>query len=318
MPVLPALQEMLDAIPDQTPLQRNSEGRRAVHAQIAEQLVRTPLELGSVTVEDQLVPVDGASIDVRIYRPTNLDSVPGAHMFVHGGGWWMGTLDQSDHLCANAAVKVGCVVVSVDHRKAPEHRFPTQVHDVDDALTWLVTDAERLGIDRDKISVGGQSSGANLVAAMTLLRREDGRSQPIAQVLEIGAFDLTLSQPSVHRFASGYLLSLDEYLLDLEAYIPPDQRTSPYASPALADDLGGLPPAYISTAEYDLLRDDGEMYARRLAAAGARVKFRQWEGHVHGSNTFINFLPEARLWQDSINGYLRGYHSDRTESQHRS
>jgi acetyl esterase len=254
---------------------------------------------------DRAVPADGGEILVRAYRALDSGaSVPG-HVYVHGGGWWLGTLEHRDRLCAARAVSTGCVVVSVAHRLAPEHRYPGPVEDVYAALRWVVANAPDLGIDGSRVSIGGDSSGANLAAAAALISRDRGGPALVAQVLEIPALDLTMSQPSIEEYAEGYALTRHDLAANIDHYCDRGQRGEPYASPALAADLSRLPPALIMTAEYDVLRDDGELYGRRLNEAGIPAGTICWSGHIHGSHEMTAVLPSARDWQATVESYLR-------------
>ncbi|MET1007281.1 MAG: alpha/beta hydrolase, partial [Propionibacteriaceae bacterium] len=217
------------------------------------------------------------------------------HLFLHGGSFWLGSVAEYEPLCRWYAATVGCVVVSVEYRLAPEFPYPTAVEDCYAALCWVAEHAEELEIDGDRVSVGGVSAGGNLAAVVSLLARDRGGPPIVLQVLEIPVTDLTMSQPSVDEFAEGHFLtkaSLQEaygfYLSD------PRSASDPYASPLLAADLAGLPPAFVLTCECDPLRDEGEAYARRLSEAGGTVQGYRVPGHVHGSLYLTRFLPSAR------------------------
>jgi acetyl esterase len=253
---------------------------------------------------DHQVAVEGGSITVRSYTPDLPGPLPG-HLYVHGGGWWLGELDHRDALCARLAVEARCTVISVAHRLAPEHRFPTPVHDCAAALRWVADHAGSLGVDGTRLSIGGDSSGANLAAATALLARDEGGPALLAQVLEIPALDLTMGQPSLNGSEEGALLRREDLAADIDRYCEAGDRRHPYASPLLAEDLAGLPEALIMTAEYDVLRDDGEAYGRRLVEAGVPAEVVCWEGHVHGSHEMTAVLESARRWQDRVAGFLR-------------
>ena len=251
-----------------------------------------------VDVADVEVAVDGGRITVRLYRPAGAGAVTSRlplHVYLHGGGWCVGSLADVDPRCRTTAARAGCVVASVDYRLAPENQFPVGLEDAYAALTWLVGNADELGIDPRRVSIGGESAGANLATVCCLLARDRGGPDIALQVLVVPATDATLSQPSVDEMADGYLLtrrSMEEFTA---AYLPAGaSRTDPLASPLHADDLTRLPPAVIHTAEYDPLRDEGEAYARRLADAGVAVRLRRLTGHVHHSFAFTRLLASAR------------------------
>jgi acetyl esterase len=310
MPVLPELGPMLARIneararlPDTSaPL---ADRRAVIHRGMDHQAAAASRPAPATTITDHEVKVDGGAITVRSYRPDLTGELP-CHVYVHGGGWWLGELRHRDAVCGYRAASVECVVVSVGYRLAPEHPFPTPVDDCYAALRWTNDNADRLQIDASRMSIGGDSSGANLAAATTLMARNHGGSPLLAQVLEIPVLDLTMSQPSVNEVTEGVPLTRSDLADQIDLYCAPEDRRNPYASPLLADDLTGLPPALIMTAEYDILRDDGEAYGRRLTQAGVSADVVQWAGHIHGSHVMTAMLESAREWQTQVAGFLRG------------
>jgi acetyl esterase len=310
LPVLPELEPMLARINEARSRTMDdtatlSQRREFIHHAMDQRAAAVSAAAPDVDRCDRTVPVDGGEVVVRVYRPVGAAGSLPAHVYVHGGGWWLGTLDHRDRLCASRAVNVGCVVVSVAHRLAPENRYPVPVEDVYGALRWTVANAPDLGIDASRLSIGGDSSGANLAAAVVLLSRDRGGPALVAQTLEIPVLDLTMSQPSFESDAEGYALTRQELADNIDRYCNLDQRREPYASPALADDLAGLPPALIMSAEYDVLRDDSERYARRLDEAGTPAEAICWPGHIHGSHEMTAVLPSARAWQAKVEAFLR-------------
>jgi acetyl esterase len=229
------------------------------------------------------------------------------HLYFHGGGFWLGTLDQSDSSCRRLAAASDRVVVSVDYRLAPESKFPVQVEDCYAALCWAVENATVLGIDRDLVSVGGGSAGGALAAAVALMARDRGGPMLRFQLLEIPVTDLTMSQPSIAENAHAPVLTRTGIAQYVSYYLAdPKDATHPYASPLLAPDLTGLPPALVTTAEFDPLRDEGEAYARRLEEAGVPVRVIRLEGHFHGSYTMSKLIPdEAEAYSQAIVAALR-------------
>ncbi|MGN6692779.1 MAG: alpha/beta hydrolase [Aquihabitans sp.] len=247
--------------------------------------------------EDLVVPVDGGRITVRLYVPFGSRRPP-LHVFLHGGGWCLGTLDERDPRCRTIASGASCAVASVDYRLAPENAFPTAPEDCYAALLWLVDHAKELGLDASRISVSGESAGANLAAVLCLMARD--RSGPAIrhQWLDVPAVDLTMSQPSVHSVPDGHLLDMDAILEFRECYLGDlDRVTDPYASPLLASDLSGLPPAWIMSCEFDKLRDDGIAYAAALKEAGVPVQSQVLAGHVHPSFAFTRLIPSAAAYE---------------------
>jgi acetyl esterase len=235
------------------------------------------------SVEDRVVPGPGGGVPVRVYRPESDAATLPVLTFFHGGGWVFGNLDSHDHVCRALAHEAGCLVVAVDYRLAPEHKFPAALDDCHAVTDWLAANAPELGGDGARIAVGGDSAGGNLAAAVCLAARERGGPALAFQLLIYPATDHTADTDSLERNAIGYLLTRDaiewckyQYLRDAE-----DAR-DPLASPLLADDLAGLPPALVQTAEFDPLLDEGTAYAERLAAAGVATEHLTYAGMVHG------------------------------------
>lgn len=258
---------------------------------------------------DLVVPVDGGQIVVRVYEPLEAGPAP-LYVFLHGGGWCQGTLYERDPRCREIAVGARCVVASVDYRLAPENAYPTAPEDCYAALCWLVDHAEELGIDAGRVAVGGESAGANLAAVVCLMARDRSGPSICHQWLDVPATDARLVQPSIHDVPDGHLLDLSAIHAFMEAYFQqPEHRTEPYGSPLLADSHADLPPAWIMSAEYDKLRDDGAAYAAALEAAGVPVEFQILPGHVHPSFAFTRLLPSARAYErDAIAALARALH----------
>ena len=229
----------------------------------------------------------------------------------HGGGFVVGTIDSlvNDAKCAHICRAAECVVATVEYRLAPEHRFPTAAEDCYAALRWTVANAARLDLDAARVAIGGESAGGNLAAVVSLIARDRGGPPLALQLLEVPVTDISqcaADHPSVALFGAGYGLDrvdmefyANEYLAD------PADGSSPYASPLLAKNLRGLPPAHVITAEYDMLRDSGEGYARRLAEAGIETTLHRRLGHNHGSSVLWQTWGPAREWMDEVVGALR-------------
>jgi acetyl esterase len=262
----------------------------------------------TAATDDVLVPVQGGQIVVRIHRPHGPGPHP-LHVFLHGGGWCIGTLTERDARCRQIVAGADCVVASVDYRMAPENAFPTPVEDCYDALCWLTEHAATLGVDPTRVSIGGESAGANLAAAVCLMARDRSGPALVHQWLDVPAVDCTLSQPSMHEVPDGYGLDLATIHEFRDCYLPSaDLYTEPYASPLFAEDLSGLPPAWIASCEFDKLRDDGIAYAKALADAGVPVQHRILAGHVHSSFAFTRLVPSARAYErDAIAALAAAY-----------
>ena len=258
------------------------------------------------SVTHQMVPVTGGHILVRMYRPRS-GALP-LHVFLHGGGFCTGTLDQRDGRCQDLAVETDCVVAAVDYRLAPENHYPTPPEDCYAALCWLVEHATHLGIEPDAVSIGGESAGATLATVTCLMARDRGGPAVVFQMLEVPATDLTLRQPSVNELATGYGLTRRNMEAYTASYLQsPEQALEPYASPLFAE-LDGLPPAWVLTCEFDPLRSEGEAYARRLREAGVPTAHRVLLGHTHGSAAWTRLTASARQYQRDAAAALRAAH----------
>jgi len=228
---------------------------------------------------------DGATLPLRLYRGVGAaaETMLPALVFFHGGGWVVGDLETHDPMCRHLANSAGCAVVAVDYRLAPEHKFPAAVEDCLAATEWVAANGAALGIDGARIAVGGDSAGGNLAAVVSLLARDRGAPRLSAQLLLYAALDFAMDRASHQRFAEGHLLTLATMRWFAEAYIRGPQDVGDWrASPLRAADLSGLPPAYVLTAGYDPLCDEGVAYARRLQENGVAVQRRHMPGQIHG------------------------------------
>ncbi|MEV8068522.1 alpha/beta hydrolase [Streptomyces sp. NPDC085995] len=251
-------------------------------------------------VRDTAVAGDGRDIPVRVYRPiADRDAGPlPVTLFLHGGGWVFGDLDTQDHIARTVAARSGTVVVSVDYRLAPEHRFPAAVEDAYTVLTRVAENAAGFGGDAERIAVFGESAGGNLAAVLAQESVRRGGPRISVQVLAYPVLDRFDDSPSMYENMTGPVLSRSYLEWFWGAYLAtPDQGADPRVSPGRAEDLTGLPPAVIATAEHDPLRDQGERYARRLADAGVPVEHLPVEGAVHG---FLSFTGSVRLARDVL------------------
>jgi acetyl esterase len=311
MPVLPALKPLFDAInamgnAKSLPARLSTaELRELTHVAMERNITGFYSDEGPLPVERDLsVPVEGGAITVRLYAPESHAPLP-CHLYLHGGGFWLGRLDHFDAPSRGLAREAECAVASVDYRLAPEHKFPVAAEDAYAALCWLRTNAETLGIDATRISVGGVSAGGNLATVIAMMARDRGAPAPVLQVLEVPVLDLanhdTLRLPDEGiELHSGKDRYGEHYLGDWE------QAALPHVSPLLAPDLSGLPPALVMCAEYDPLAAEGKAYAERLAAAGVQVDYHLWKGQFHGSQPMARLIPEeAATYQTIIATTLR-------------
>jgi acetyl esterase len=233
-------------------------------------------------VEDRLIPGPAGQIAVRVYTPQGNAPFP-VLVFFHGGGFVIGSIELYEEFCRALTNGASCIVVSVDYRLAPEHRFPAAVEDCYAATKWVAGNAEVIAGDSTHIAVGGDSAGGNLAAVVALMARDKGTPPLVFQLLMYPTTSFAHDTLSTQENANGYFLTRDDMLWFRSLYLRSDaDRDNPYASPLRARDLRGLPPALVMTAEYDPLRDEGEAYATRLREAGVAVLCTRYNGMIHG------------------------------------
>jgi len=244
--------------------------------------------------------------NLRIYTPDTPAPRP-TLVYFHGGGWVLCNLDTHDVVCRALCRASGAVVISVDYRLAPEHKFPAAVDDCYAAACWVANNAAALGIDPNRIALGGDSAGGNLATVISLKARDEKGPDIAAQVLVYPVANLaSFDTPSYREFAEGYHLTRSEMEWFRDSYLAgPEDSLNPYASPLLAPDLSGLPPALVITAECDVLRDEGEQYARRLEQAGVKVTATRYPGMIHPFFSWLGALPQAREAIAQVARFLR-------------
>jgi acetyl esterase len=266
-----------------------------------------PPELKSV--EPLAIPAPHGSIPARIYTPKTLRQANGLApclVFFHGGGWVIGDLDSHDVVCRNLADEGKLLVVSVDYRLAPEHKFPAAVDDAIAATQWIADHSGELGVDASRLIVGGDSAGGNLAAVVAIAAR-DGNGPAIAgQVLIYPATEAARIHPSHSEPETSILLTHSVTRYFYESYLNSTADVRDWrASPARAGTLVGLPPAYVLTAGADPLRDEGDEYARRLKEAGVAVTWRHFAGQFHGFFTMGKLLQQANVAAAEIGAWLK-------------
>jgi acetyl esterase len=271
-------------------------GPQAARAAMKMSIFRTNDEpIGAV--EDKTFPGPTGPVGVRVYTPVSAKAplLPGL-IFFHGGGFVIGDLETHDGLCRALANEGGCRVVSVDYRLAPEHPFPAAVEDCTAAVDWVAENAAVLGIDAARLAVGGDSAGGNLAAVAAILAKKKGSPKLSFQLLIYPVTQLGGPEtPSMRENAKGYFLEKNSMDWFTRLYCPDmTHRADPRLSPLLEKDLSDLPPAYVVTAGFDPLRDEGKAYADRLDAAGVPVTYVNYPGMVQGFFSMRALIPKAR------------------------
>lgn len=256
-------------------------------------------------IEDREIPGPNGSIPIRIYKPIASESLP-ALVFYHGGGWVIGGIDSHDGICRSLANLSHCAIISVDYRLAPEHKFPAAVYDAYTAAKWVFENADSIGVNADKIAVGGDSAGGNLAAVTAIIAKERKTPKIVYQVLIYPITDLDINRPSYLKNGEGFMLTRAGMAWFIDHYIKNNEdKTHPYIAPLLLEDLSGLPPAYVMTAEFDPLRDEGELYAQRLKEAGVPVLYKQYNGMIHGFIRLSHSIDEGKKAIEEIANQLK-------------
>jgi acetyl esterase/lipase len=275
-------------------------------AKMAEMRAQLPaVELPeNLDIRDAVVP-GSPDVPVRIYTPTGGTGPLPALVYIHGGGFIVGDLDTFHDGVAKTAAEVGAVVVSVDYRLAPETPFPGGLEDCYAALKWTVDNAAELNIDPERVAIGGDSAGGGLSAGLALLARDRGGPAICFQYLGIPELDDRLETPSMQQFIDTPLWNRPNAILSWKYYlsggsIVDGKEGIQYAAPARAEDLKGLPSAYVTTCEFDPLRDEGLSYAQRLLQAGVSVEIHHYPGTFHGSSMVTEAAVTKRMAADQL------------------
>ncbi|HEX7131813.1 MAG TPA: alpha/beta hydrolase [Iamia sp.] len=295
MPVVPEIQALLDQLAA-APLAMDEidpPTMRVLYAALAA-TDGEPVVVGSAT--DVAVPGPAGAIPARIYRPDTRDAAP-VLVWYHGGGWVIGNVETSDATARKLCQRAGVVVVSVDYRLAPEDPYPAATDDAWAALGWVAEHIGDHGGDATRLAVGGDSAGGNLAALVAIRARDEGGPVLRHQLLVYPATDLTMTHPSIEENGEGYFLTAATMRWFADHYLGADRShgdpTTPAVSPLFVDDLAGVAPAQVLTAEFDPLRDEGDAYAARLAAAGVPVEHVPGPGLIHGFFAMGQISPDA-------------------------
>jgi len=249
-------------------------------------------------------PEGAPDLQIRIYTPKDRNEPGPGFVNFHSGGFVLGDLEMEHPRCLSMAAEGGAVSIGVDYRLAPENPFPAGVKDCFAAFQWVVDNAAELKIDPTKIAIGGGSAGGNLTAAVTLMARDRGGPDVAFQMLFYPVIDDRCETPSMKDGEGLYIWDYQNSLDMWNQYIGKDRKkVSPYASPARAQDLSGLPPAYVMTCEHDPLRDEGIIYAMRLMADGVQVELHNYPGTVHG----FDFLTPSEISTRAVNEAVEAF-----------
>jgi acetyl esterase len=245
---------------------------------------------------------DHPDVPVRVSVPEN--PLPGALVYLHGGGWVIGTLDTFDGVCRMLANHTRLTVVAVDYRLAPEHPYPAAIEDAESVLRWVASGGAGELAQSGPLVVAGDSAGGNLAASLCLRARDGGLPRISAQVLVYPITDATMSAESMQRFGTGLYLTADAMQWYWECYLQGSRAGAEHHASVLHEPLADLPPALVITAEFDPLRDEGEAFAARLEEAGNAVTLRRFDGMIHGFFRFTGIMDAAKEAADLVGEFL--------------
>jgi acetyl esterase/lipase len=260
---------------------------------------KTPVDMSGVTTVEKSVTQDGQTVKLYVMKPQKLAGKPGVLLFIHGGVWIVGNFQNHQRLLRDLVVGSGQIGVFVEYTPLPAAKFPTQLEESYAALKWVASHTDEIGADGSRIAIAGNSVGGNMAAALTLMAKDRQGPKIAYQVLFIPATDASVDTDSYHEYGTGRFLARDFMKYGWDLYVP-DQKTrdNPYVSPLRAskDQLKGLPPALVITAENDPLRDEGEAYGRKLMDAGVPVAATRYDGMIHDFVLLnsIHELPEVQ------------------------
>ncbi len=290
----PVAQQIADFVASMKQIQDGTpEEARLAREEAGNPFEPKPRDLAGI--EDTLIPGPGGDLPIRIYRPKTYssDQLP-AMVYFHGGGFVVGSIKSHDTIAQNFSAEAECIVISVEYRLAPEIKYPEPLEDALASFRWVAFNAESLGIDPERIAIGGDSAGANLATVTCMRCRDENESQPIFQLLIYPATDLSRNTSSFKEFANGYFLTADGMRWFEGHYLEDEsQAKESYASPLRAKKHDNMPPALIITAGFDPLRDEGKAYADKLKAAGVNVTHTCYTDMVHGFLSMGGGLPQG-------------------------
>lgn len=306
MPLDPLAKRLLTMMAAAAPQARSRPSVEARRQSLAKLMQFARTDVPDVTTRDGVLPGRASELPYRLYTPADADEPAPGFVFFHGGGLVAGGIATHDRIAAALAHVTGCRLVSVDYRLAPEHRFPAAIDDAIAATEWVAREAALLGIDADRLVVGGDSAGATLAAVVCQVAAQTAGLAIAAQCLICPVLDFEETSPSREEFAEGHLIDRVTIEADLSDYLPDGIDTAdPRVSPLRATRLTGLPTAIIHTAEYDPMRDEGNAYARKLLAAGVAVEHVCHDGMVHNFHAMGAILPQAQLVLSQIGEQVR-------------
>jgi acetyl esterase len=279
MPLDPDAQAVMDVLMQSRPPGPQTPSVEESRALIAEMAKQTPRGPEVARVEDRQIAFDGHDIPVRIYWPSSEPDLP-ALVWLHGGAFALGTVDMSDPTARQLAVGAGVVVVSVEYRLAPEHKFPAGVEDCYAAAAWVAKNATEIGVNPDRVAIGGDSAGGTLAASVALMARDRNGPNFAFQLL---VYPTTSMRVSSYEYVDDPFTGASMVNYFWNQYVQSDADfASPYCAPLAAESLAGLPPAFVVIPEVDITRGDQEAYAQRLAAAGVLTTYKVYSGVFHG------------------------------------
>ena len=309
MPLHPGAQNVLDLIAEagRPPFEQLSVAEaREAYRNSRKALQPEPIDVAEV--RDLTMPGPAGDVALRLYRgaaaaPGNPQSVL---VFFHGGGWVIGDLESHDTICRELAARAGISVISVDYRLAPEHRFPAAIDDAIAATAWVAANAGELGVDAARLAVGGDSAGGNLAAAVALHARDNGGPAIRQQILVYPVTDFDTNTRSYREMSDNPPVRRDTMLWFMDHYVPEMADRSDWrAAPLRATDHAGLPPAFVLTAGYDPLCDEGQAYAKALEAAHTPCRHVCYDGQIHGFLNMGRVNPQTSEALGEIAGALR-------------